>query len=159
MNQNTKILLIIAAIIVGVGAFTYGALTAPQAAQQPPSPSSTPTQKKVDLGEQLKKEQKTILGVLTAKYPKIKTEYVINQGKLYDQGQWYGTTLTYRGKDTMNRDTLRVLMQKKDGIWVVRTTPPAPLLSTIEYPDVPKSVLHAINEPISLPGSDAKQTD
>ncbi len=159
MNQNTKILLIIAAIIVGVGAFTYGALTAPQAAQQSPSPSSTPTQKKVDLGEQLKKEQKTILGVLTAKYPKIKTEYVINQGKLYDQGQWYGTTLTYQGKDTMNRDTLRVLMQKKDGIWVVRTTPPAPLLSTVEYPDVPKSILHDINEPISLPGSDTKQTD
>ena len=54
----------------------------------------------------------------------------------------------------MNRDTLRVLMEKQAGIWKLRTTPPEPILSAQEYTDVPKSVLSDINKPVSLPGGD-----
>lgn len=155
MNERTKITLItIVAVMIGIAAFAYGALTATPA-RTDKSPSPTPTSvKKVDLDAQLKSERKTIIGVLTAAYPRIKTDYAIANGKLYEQGQWYGTTLTYHGKDTMNRDTLRVLMEKQHGVWTLLTKPPEPLLSANEFPDVPKSVLQAINQPVSLPGVD-----
>lgn len=154
MNKNMKVILItVTAIIVGAAAFTYGALTAPNrqsamtTAQQP---KQTPDVK-IDLKKQLEQERTSIIAVLVAAYPKVKTDYAVAQGKLYDKGQWFGTTLTYKGKDDANRDTLRVLMEKKDGKWTLRTTPPQPLLSTVEYPDVPRSILTTINEPVSLP--------
>ncbi len=150
MNDNLKIPTIIAAIIViAVASIAYGALTA---APQPTKrvASQTPVISKVDLQKQLLSEQPTITSVLLAAYPKIATDYTVNVGKLFDQGEWFGTTLTYRGSDTANRDTLRVLMQKKQGLWVLRTTPPRPLLSIVDFSDAPKSVLDAINQPISL---------
>ena len=154
MNRFIKIALItIAALIVGIGAIGYGAATAPQ----PTTKRATTTVKQrssSELDTQLKIEQPTITSVLTAAYPKVATDYEMNQGQLFDQGEWYGTTLTYKGADSMNRDTLRVLMQKKQGVWVLRTAPPQPLLSTVEFPDVPKSVLQTINKAISLPGND-----
>lgn len=155
MNRDMKLpLIIIAAIIVGIGAFAYGALTAtPAETSQTLSPTPSPV-KKINLTDQLKTERPTIIGVLTTAYPKIKADYMIAEGKLYGQGEWYGTVLTYHGKDTMNRDTLRVLMEKKHGIWTLRTTPPEPLLSTVEFPDAPRTVLQAINQPVSLPGTD-----
>jgi len=155
MSERMKTtLIVIAAVIIGTGAFTYGALTAPRPAKSAPVASTTPQPVKVDLDQLLQTEQPTILGVLTTAYPKISTDYTIDQGKLFDQGEWYGTTLTYRGSDTMNRDTLRVLLQKKQGVWVLRTTPPEPLLSKVEFPEVPKTILDTINKPVSLPAGD-----
>ena len=153
MNKQLKVMLIVfLSIVVGVGAIAYGAATAPK--QQPvQTPTTTPVVK-IDLKAQLKAEQSTITGVIIAAYPKITTDYTINQGQLFKEGQWYGTTLTYKGSDSMNRDTLRVLMQKKQGIWILRTTPPEPLLSTEKYPDVSKEILQTINKAISLPGTD-----
>lgn len=152
MSEKTKkTLIIIASIIIGVGAFTYGALTANP--QETPASATTPTPKpaKIDLNKLLDSERATIIGVLTAAYPNIEKNYTVADGKLYEKGEWYGTTLTYHGKDTLNRDTLRILMQKKHGVWVLRTTPPQILLSTVEFTDVPKSVLDSINQPVSLP--------
>lgn len=149
-RKDMKIIILTAiGIIAACGAFTYGALTAPQ--QQTPVKQQTAV--KQDPNSQLDKELETITLVLQSAYPKITTDYTISRGKLYDQGQWYGTTLTYKGTDTFNRDTLRVLMQKKDGIWTLRTTPPELLLSAKKYPDVPKSILQSVNQPVSLPGT------
>ena len=157
MNENMKTtLIIIAAIVISVGAFTYGALTANPKQTSDIVATPTPKQTKIDLLKQLQLEESTILGVLTTAYPKITTDYNIAEGKLYDKGEWYGTTLTYRGKENLSRDTLRVLMQKKQGLWVLRTTPPQILLSTVEFPDVPKSVLMQINQPVSLPAGNDK---
>ncbi|USN96577.1 MAG: hypothetical protein H6797_00020 [Candidatus Nomurabacteria bacterium] len=152
MNEQIKLtLIIIVSVIVGVGAFTYGALTANPDQKQTSVVASTPKPAKIDLTKQLQTERSTIIGVLTSAYPKISSDYTIADGKLYNKGEWYGTTLTYHGKDTLSRDTLRVLMQKKQGLWILRTTPPRLLLSTVEFPDVPKSILTAINQPVSLP--------
>ena len=161
MNKQLKVMLIVfLSVVVGVGAIAYGAATAPkkQSVQSPtqslaPTPTATPAAK-IDLKAQLETEQSTITGVILATYPKIATDYTINPGQLFEEGQWYGATLTYKGSDTMNRDTLRILMQKKEGVWLLRTTPPEPLLSAKNYPDVPKKVLQAINKAISLPGTD-----
>lgn len=153
MKRSFKIALtIILVLAVCVGAVAYGALTAPKPTVTKPVTMKLPT--KTELVNKLKTEQATITSVLLASYPKIATDYIVNQGQLYDQGEWYGTTLTYKGTDTMNRDTLRVLMQKKQGLWIVRTTPPEPLLSAKKYADVPRSVLQSINKAVSLPGTD-----
>lgn len=144
---------IMAAIFIGGGAFAYGALTATpvEKPSTTPSPSVSSKPKAAELKEKLQLEMPTILSVMTAAYPKITTDYIVNTGQLFDEGQWFGTTLTYKGTDTDNRDTLRVLLQKKNGVWVLRTTPPRLILSTKELPDVPKSILQTINKPISLP--------
>jgi hypothetical protein len=150
MNKNVKITLItIGAIIVAAGAIAYGALTAPQ----PPKPvvAQTPSLTKTQLDQELQAELPTITSVITGVYPKVASDYTINKGQLFDKGEWYGTTLSYHGSDTLNRDTLRVLLQKKQNVWIMRTTPPVPLLSAELLPDVPKSVLKTINQPVSLP--------
>lgn len=169
MNKQLKVMLIVfLSIVVGIGAIAYGAATAPKKQSvQPvvqsstlahPSTTTPSPSVKIDLKAQLKTEQSTITGVIHAAYPKIATDYTINPGQLFENGQWYGTTLTYKGSDTMNRDTLRILLQKKEGIWLLRTTPPEPLLSAKKYPDVPKKVLQTINKAISLPGTDTSPT-
>lgn len=161
INQQKKTTIIVTvSVIVGVAAFTYGALTAPQSTQKQvttiamqtsPKPLSTSKPTKQQLQQQLTNELPTITAALTVAYPKILTDYIINKGQLFDNGQWFGTTLSYRGTDTLNRDTLRVLMQKKSGVWTLRTMPPQPILSTKQYPDVPRAILQIINQPISLP--------
>lgn len=155
MNEQLKVtLIVIVSIFIGASAFTYGALTANP--EQQPSQAAAP--EKTDLKKLLKSERPTIISVLTTAYPKINTDYIVSEGKLYEKGEWYGTTLTYKGKDSLNRDTLRVLMQKKQGAWVLRTTPPQMLLSIIDLPDVPKQVIQSINQPISLPaGKDSPE--
>lgn len=154
MNDQLKtVLILVGVIVIAGGSITYGALTAnpaePSAPKQQSAPSQTP--KKIDLVNSLETEKPTIQGVLMAAYPKIGTDYTIVREQLFDKGQWYGALLTYKGTDLDNRDTLRVLMQKKDGAWVLRTTPPQPLLAAKQYPDVPRSVLQSINRAVSLP--------
>lgn len=170
MNNTFKIyLIVIASIIIGGAAFAYGAMTAPRNTPSTASVSKSPTAspkaspseqpKKLSAEELLQKELPVITGVLTEKYPKITTDYTVNKGQLFEDGKWFGTTLTYKGTDVNNRDTLRVLMEKKDNVWTLRTTPPRPLLSVKEFADVPKAVLQAINKPISLPAGAANSPE
>lgn len=143
---------IIATLIICGGSLALGALSAPTG--QPQREVSTSPSKQ-QLAERLETERPTILTVLTSAYPKSQTDYIIGSEALYGKGEWYGAVLTYKGSDMMNRDTLRVLLQKKSGVWILRTTPPELLLSSKKYPDVPKSVLQSINRPVSLPGTDS----
>jgi hypothetical protein len=156
-NRSTWILAVVAigiiATVIGVGLYT-------NRTQEPPKPQTIqkadkPLPTRTELEALLVTEQSEIKTTLTAEYPAISTLYVVTPGKLYERGEWYGTTLTLKAPDQLSnsRDTLRVLMQKKDGKWTVRTGPPQLLLSTKEYPDVPKSVLQDINSPVSLPGT------
>lgn len=148
MNQQLKTFVIILAIIfIAGGSLLYGALTAPKPSSpqiQNPSVSATGSDA---LADQLS----TITTVITSVYPKVASDYTVVKPKLYEQGEWFGAILQYKGQDTANRDTLRVLVQKKNGVWVLRTTPPEMLLSAKKYADVPKSVLKAINSPVGLP--------
>lgn len=157
MNSNMKIFLsILAVIIIGGGSLALGALTAPK--RSPVAAPHTSTPAKIDLTKQLESELPTITNVMTAAYPKIATDYIVSKGRLYDKGQWYGAVLTYRGTDAMNRDTLRVLLEKKNGAWEMHTTPPEPLLSAKKYKNIPVSILKSINQPVSLPGTDNSPT-
>lgn len=139
-------------IVVIIGVF----ISSPQQPQKQEVQSVDQEQRSLneqELDKLLDTELATISDVLVAEYPQVQNLYTINRGQLYDQGQWYGTTLTYRGDDEDNRDTLRVLMQKKNNVWVIRTKPPQLLLSQPEYSDVPKVILQHINQPAELPGT------
>ena len=157
MNNHQTVILGISTVVVLAVVVIVGVIVS---SPQQPTPTPAP-QQQVDtqpltgreLDNLLQTELPTHAEVLTAKFPTAVDLYTINQGQLFDRGQWYGTTLTYRGSDEDNRDTLRVLMQKKDGVWIVRTTPPQLLLSQKSYPDVPKAILQTINQPAELPGT------
>lgn len=156
MNKSMKVFIgIVVAIFVAGGSLAYGAMTAKQ-----PTPSSSNkvvSQKmsKEQLAKLLTAERPTIDVVMLAAYPKISTDYAVGEGQLFDEGKWFGATLTYKGSDIDNRDTLRILMQKKNGLWTVHTTPPEPLLSHKKYPDVPIDILKTLNKPIGLPAGGA----
>ena len=161
MSKNLKIILIIlASLLVIGGSLAYGAMTARNQTQSPkvePVKQTKPLTK-VELEQKLVTELPAITTVLATAYPLIPTTYTIEQGQLFDKGQWFGTTLTYLGTDKDNRDTLRVVMEKKDGNWILLSKPPRPLLSAKDFPNVPVSILKKINQAVSLPGTDSSPT-
>lgn len=159
-NNRTTVILLCAAVVIIGGIAIVGSLQS-QPATPPPvveQPQQKPKPTTAELDTMLETELPAISTALVGKYPTLVDLYIINRGALYDEGQWYGTTLTYQGKDEDSRDTLRVLMEKKDGKWIIRSTPPRPILSQPDFPDVPKSVLQTINQPAVLPGTDTSPT-
>lgn len=104
------------------------------------------------LNSQLDAELSTINKQLLETFPKIKGLYKINRGKLYHDGEWYGTTLVYKGKDISNSDSLRVALKKEASGWSVKSNPPDIYLSKHVYPDIPVDVLREINIlPVPIP--------
>lgn len=93
---------------------------------------------------------------IETKYPKVKKLYAVQRGKLYKKGDWYGTTLVYKGNATganlFKTDTLRVILKKENNQWVVKTDPPSILLSKYVYPDIPIDILRNVNSFPSNPG-------
>ena len=97
------------------------------------------------LGAQLANEEPAIITALKDSNPLISKFYTVNPGTLYGKGEWYGTTLSYIGTESLKRDTLRVVLHLDNGSWVVTTDPPQIILSATSYPTVPKKVLSAVN--------------
>lgn len=97
------------------------------------------------LAQLYESDKDTLSAIVSDANPKIAGLYVINQGRLYHHGEWFGTTLSYTGTQSLLRDTLRLVAKKENGTWKVVTKPQI-TLSTVEYPDVPKSVLEAVND-------------
>ena len=106
-----------------------------------------------ELDARLASERATIQSVLTTAFPALSQSYTIGREQLFDDGSWYGAILTYKGTDENNRDSLRVLLQKKDNDWVVRTSTPLIVISKYDVPDAPAWILDAINKPAYLPGT------
>lgn len=154
MKTKNTIILAIATIGIIAVAIIAGIIT-----QQPQTPPPVVEQKKPlptaeKLASMLINEQFAIDQVIATNYPQIAELYTVNPGKLYDNGLWYGTTLTYKGTDDLSRDTLRVLMQKKNGTWTIRTNPPSIILRAVDYPDAPKSIIQDLNRAVELPGTE-----
>ncbi|OGL22519.1 hypothetical protein A2707_04310 [Candidatus Saccharibacteria bacterium RIFCSPHIGHO2_01_FULL_45_15] len=147
----TGVILTVAVIVGVISAQTPATPIQPQ--QSTPQPVNEQALTAAELSTLLEVELPAITSVFTQTFPAASELYTIDQGRLYKQGQWYGTTLTYKGSDEANRDTLRVLMQKKDGAWIVRTNPPQLLLSTKDLGDVPVDVIQSLNQPAPLPGT------
>ena len=92
----------------------------------------------------LKTELPVIKTALTVAYPNI-SAYDIQTGQLYKTGEWYGTTLTYKGPDIFNSDTLRIVLNKTASGWVVVTNPPSVNLNKYDYPKIPLEILKSVN--------------
>lgn len=103
-----------------------------------------PTYSDSKLNSLLDGEFGEIKNVLSKKYTNLDL-YLVQRGKLYDKGQWYGTTLKYIGSDVFNSDTLRVVLHKENGLWKIITDPPNITISKLLYPDIPKDILSDLN--------------
>lgn len=92
----------------------------------------------------VEQEAPSIKKLLTDSYNNIDM-YDIQKGKMYFYGDWYATTLQYKGSDPLYSDSLRIVFQKIKGEWVVATNPPGITLSKYSFPDVPETILRDIN--------------
>lgn len=89
--------------------------------------------------------QPAITSTLYDAYPLAKQSYSLQHERLYELGDVYGAILVAREKSD-NSDTLRVLLEKRNGKWVVRSTPPTPVLSTPDYSSIDEATLSDINQ-------------
>ena len=113
-NKTTAILASVVVVIfavIGVGYIT--SQPAPQPEKQPATQTEAPLPTAEELITKLQAEQPAIDTALVAALPQVSTLYTVERGKLYVRGEWYGAILQYKGTDTSNRDTLRIVMQKK----------------------------------------------
>lgn len=90
------------------------------------------------------KELPIIHAVITNKYPNINL-YTLGEGRLYQWGEWYGTTLKYIGTDSFNSDTLRLILKKENNTWVIKTDPPNITLNKFMYGEIPEEILRDVN--------------
>ena len=100
------------------------------------------------LAELLAPEQSQINALIQARYSPLIDNYILKDGQLYKRGQWYGATLTERVAPSDRGDVYRVLLEKKGTAWTIVAYPQI-VLSKHRYPNVPFSVLDAVNR---LPG-------
>lgn len=91
-------------------------------------------------------EQLSIYTAMLLEYPSILSDYTLHNDQLYGLGDWFGAALVYNDQEADNRDTLHILMKKSGDNWQVISTPPSPVLSAPDYPQVPYSILMAINQ-------------
>lgn len=87
-----------------------------------------------------------ITPILTSAFPKINVLYSIEDGWLYNQGEWYATKLDYKGPaGQYPNDSLRVIMHKENGGWKIATNLPDIIISSPRYPNIPRDVVGSIN--------------
>lgn len=104
-----------------------------------------PTYSREVLNTELNLQQTTIHNTIKQTYSLIDQNYTIQQGKLYNHGQWYITTLTDKRATNRNPfDTYRIVALNENGTWQTVTKPEL-VLSAIDYPGIPKNILTAIN--------------
>lgn len=93
----------------------------------------------------LRTENTKIVGVINATYSDVMGNFIINTGTIYQQGDWYATTLDQNPlPGGQQGDTYRVVLQKKDNLWHIVAGPEI-VLSAQEYTDVPVDILRDIN--------------
>lgn len=86
-----------------------------------------------------------IHSVLKSTYPDVLKKYTIEEGELYQQGQWYGTILSPIIDERDIGDIYRVVLTKQGDSWKIINNPEL-ILTTENYPNVPVDVLHGIND-------------
>lgn len=96
------------------------------------------------LAAELTKELPAIKAAITAKYPIATSNFRLNDGKLYEDGTWYGTTLTQYAQPGQNGDVYRTVLHKVNGSWQFAAAPEL-VLSTPLHKDIPESILSDLN--------------
>lgn len=96
------------------------------------------------LAAELVKELPAIKTAITAKYPIATSNFQLNDGKLYEDGTWYGTTLVQYAGAGQNGDVYRTVLHKVNGTWQFAATPEL-VLSAPLHKDIPQSILTDLN--------------
>lgn len=91
-------------------------------------------------------EKPAIELAISDQYPTLNSLYTIQGSALYGRGNYYGAALEFNDRASLERDRLHILLEKNQGKWQVRSTPPVPILSVQDYPTVPRDILVAINQ-------------
>ena len=156
MNKTTVAL--IACVVIIFGIIGIGFITSSQQqAPQPTVPQATPSVEKPlsrsELEAQLTAELPMITATLARAFPTLGQKYTVERSTLYGRGEWYGAVLQYISTDTNNRDSLRVVLQKKNGAWTLRTSQPQLLVNKLDIEDAPAGMLDDINKPAPLSGT------
>lgn len=94
------------------------------------------------LNELLKKELPLITQVVRTEYPQTTQSFSLVGGKLFKDGTWYGARLVSLDQ---TQDSFRIVLNKKGGEWIVATKPPNLVLTTQDFPSVPRDVLESTN--------------
>ncbi|HEY1085874.1 MAG TPA: hypothetical protein VGE34_04075 [Candidatus Saccharimonadales bacterium] len=81
---------------------------------------------------------------ITNKYPHISSQYTIEKGELYHSGEWYSTSLVYKGGYNNISDTLHVILKKTDQGWEVSASPNVSF-NKIDSPNIPVDILKEVN--------------
>lgn len=104
------------------------------------------------LDELLKDQQASINKLIKDTYKEVIDGFVLKDGMLLGQGDWYGTTLTKKVARGDQGDVYRVLLKKSGDAWSIVTYPQI-VLSKFNYPDVPYSVLDTTNKIVGIQGA------
>ena len=105
-------------------------------------------EKLVDL---LKTEKTAILSQLSSQYSSVINYFTICEGALYKKGDWYSGIVTEKIQHQADSsDYYRFIMQKKNGEWIVKTTPSV-VISKLsdESKDIPQEVITSANNQAS----------
>lgn len=98
----------------------------------------------------LDKEKSEIHNQIMQQIPETRDKYVIESGKLYMQGQWYGAKIHKKQTPEEERlnytDTFRIILKKENQKWTLITKPPELVLSKVKYPGIPREVLVDVNK-------------
>lgn len=93
----------------------------------------------------LKNELTAINKAISDAYPKAISQFVINEGYIYQDATYYGTTLTQKTAYASDQgDVYRTVLKKENGTWIIKAKP-ALVLSAKDYPDIPFEILSDIN--------------
>lgn len=118
-------------------------------AEQPEKVVIDPQYNTKKLGDLLNENLATIKQVITQKLSPSIASYEIRPGKLYENGEWYATTVIPKLSEEERRlnytDTYRIVLRKANSTWVVATLPEL-TLSHLVYPDIPKDILVDVNK-------------
>ena len=104
-----------------------------------------PTYSKDKLQSLLNSELPIVRATIQNYYPKVNSLYSVSKGELYNFGEWYGTTLIYRGGYSQSSDTLRIILHKTGDTWQVAAQPDI-ILSSNAYPAIPFDILDDVNQ-------------
>ena len=116
---------------------------------QPQSVIINPGYTSTKLAVLLQTESPILRQLITSQFPAT-SQYDIGQGKLYERGDWYGTTLRPKQTEEQSRvnyiDVYRLVAHKENGQWKIVTSPPRLVISRLDYPEIPRDILIEVNK-------------
>lgn len=96
------------------------------------------------LSKLLETDYPKIYEAILDKYPEINSSYDIKSGRLFNKGEWFGAVVKQKTDARDITDLYRIVVYREKGEWRVVNRPEI-ILTTKEFPKVPKNILSSIN--------------